>query len=75
MKIIVAALSFVFLSSVGLTTTALAGVMDGKGNCAGGMCTDRGVPCPAGTCSRMGTSMARDVKYCSAANCKGGSKR
>jgi hypothetical protein len=74
MKIFVTALSFVFLSSVVLTTTALADRMNGKGNCSGGVCTDKGVPCPAGTCSKMGTSMARDAKYCSAANCKGGSR-
>jgi hypothetical protein len=47
MKIFLTALSFVFFSSVVLTTTALAGVMDGKGNCGGGQCTDTGVPCPA----------------------------
>jgi hypothetical protein len=47
MKIFLTALSFVFFSSVVLTTTALAGVMDGKGNCGGGQCTDTGVRCPA----------------------------
>jgi hypothetical protein len=47
MKIFLTALSFVFFSSVVLTTTALAGVMDGKGNYGGGQCTDTGVPCPA----------------------------
>lgn len=26
--------------------------------------------CPPGTCSKMGTSWAQDVRYCSAANCK-----
>jgi hypothetical protein len=26
--------------------------------------------CPAGTCSKAGTSWAQDVRYCSAANCK-----
>ena len=56
------------------TTEASADRMNGKGNCSGGVCTDKGVPCPAGTCSKMGTSMARDAKYCSAANCKGGSR-
>jgi len=26
--------------------------------------------CPAGTCNRRGGTRARDVKYCSAANCR-----
>jgi hypothetical protein len=74
MKIFLTALSFVFFSSVVLPTTASAGIMDGKGNCSGGVCTNKGVPCPAGTCSKTGTSMARDVKNCSAKNCTGGSR-
>ena len=71
MKIFVTALSFVFLSSV-LPTAALAGIMNGKGNCSGGVCTDakKTVACPAGTCSRAGTQYAIDLKYCSAANCR-----
>jgi hypothetical protein len=58
------------------TTSALADRMNGKGNCSGGNCMVKanqgggGVPCPTGTCSKMGTSIAKDVKYCSAANCK-----
>jgi hypothetical protein len=74
MKIFVTALSFALLSSVVLPTAALAGIMNGKGNCSGGVCANKGVACPAGTCSKMGTSMAQDVKYCSVKNCKGGSK-
>jgi hypothetical protein len=70
MKIFIVALSLALLSSVVPTTTASAGRMDGKGNCSGGVCTDKGVLCPAGTCSRAGTPYAKDVKYCSAANCK-----
>jgi hypothetical protein len=58
--------SFALLSSVVLTTGASANQMNGKGNCTGRVCTDRGVPCPAGTCSRIGTPYARDAKYCSA---------
>jgi hypothetical protein len=68
MKIFVMALSFVFLSSVVLTTTASADRMNGKGNCSGGACTK--VTCPVGTCSKAGTSDAYDVRYCSAANCR-----
>ena len=26
--------------------------------------------CPPGTCSKVGTSWAQDIRYCSAANCK-----
>jgi hypothetical protein len=74
MKISLTALSFVFFSSVALPTTALAGVMDGKGNCGGGQCTDIGALCPVGTCSKKGTPRARDVKTCSAKNCTGGSR-
>ena len=74
MKIFVTAFSFIFLSSVILPTTALASRMDGKGNCSGGVCTDRGVICPAGTCSKKGTARAKDIKNCSPANCKGGSR-
>jgi len=29
-----------------------------------------GMRCPDGTCSKIGTPYAKDVKYCSAANCK-----
>jgi hypothetical protein len=51
------------------TTEASAdGRMTGIGNCSGGVCTK--VTCPAGTCSRAGTSNAIDVRYCSAANCR-----
>jgi hypothetical protein len=42
MKIFAIALSFVFLSSVILTTAASANRMNGKGNCSGGVCTDVG---------------------------------
>ena len=77
MKWIVPAFTAVALAILSLsapspifTTEASAGRMDGKGNCAGGVCTDKGVPCPVGTCSRMGTPYAKDVKYCSAANCR-----
>jgi hypothetical protein len=75
MKIFLVALSFVFLSSVVLTTTASADRQNGKGNCSGGICTQgtapqQGKACPAGTCSRAGTPYAQDVKYCSAANCR-----
>jgi hypothetical protein len=72
MKIFLTALSFVFFSSVVLPTTASAGIMDGKGNCSGGVCANKGVACPAGTCSKTGTSRARDIKNCSAKNCTGG---
>jgi hypothetical protein len=68
MKILVVALSFAFLGSVVLATSAFADRMNGKGNCSGGVCTK--VSCPAGTCSRLGTKEAYDVKFCSAANCK-----
>jgi hypothetical protein len=30
----------------------------------------KGMKCPDGTCSKIGTPYAKDVKYCSAANCK-----
>jgi hypothetical protein len=72
MKIL--AVAFVFLSSVVLTTAASADRMNGKGNCSGGVCAVNGVRCPAGTCSKAGAPYAKDAKYCSAANCKGGSK-
>jgi hypothetical protein len=79
MKFFVVPLSFVFfvfLSSAVLTTTASAdNRMTGIGNCSGGVCTDKGsiakgTPCPAGTCSKIGTPYAKDIKYCSAANCR-----
>ena len=51
------------------TTKAVAdGRMTGAGNCAGGTCSK--VSCPAGTCSRNGTSVAIDARYCSPANCR-----
>lgn len=68
MKNFVVALSFAFLSSVVLTTSASAGRMNGVGNCSGGTCTK--VTCPVGTCSKAGTADAYDVRYCSAKNCK-----
>ena len=72
MKSFVVALSFAFLSSVVLTTAVFsADRMNGKGNCSGGVCAEKGFQCPAGTCSKAGTQYARDAKYCSAANCKG----
>ena len=74
MKIFVMALSFALLNSVVLTTAASADRMNGKGNCSGGVCAEKGVSCPAGTCSKAGTPYAKDAKYCSAANCKGGPK-
>jgi hypothetical protein len=71
MKIFVVALSLVFLSSVVLTTTASADRQNGQGNCSGGICAKQGpAACPAGTCSKAGTPYAKDVKYCSAANCR-----
>ena len=70
MKTFVVALSLVFLSSVVLTTTASADRQNGKGNCSGGVCTQQGKACPAGTCSKAGTPYAQDVKYGSAANCR-----
>jgi hypothetical protein len=42
-------------------------VMDGKGNCGAGS-----APIRACRASKRGTPRARDVKTCSAANCKGG---
>jgi hypothetical protein len=62
MRNVVAALSFVFLSSVVLTTAASADKMNGKGNCSGGVCASQGMKCPAGTCSKAGTPYAQDVQ-------------
>jgi len=42
MKIFIVALSLAFVSSVVLTTSASADRMNGKGNCAGGVCTGGG---------------------------------
>jgi hypothetical protein len=69
MKIFAMALSFVFLSSVVFMATASADIrMSGKGNCSGGVCAK--VACPVGTCSKIGTSDAYDIRYCSKANCR-----
>jgi hypothetical protein len=57
-KIFAMVLSFGFLSSVALTTTASADSrMTGQGNCSGGAC-------------KAGTSDAYDIRYCSKANCR-----
>ena len=42
MKILAITLSVAFLSSVALTNAAFADRMNGKGNCAGGVCTGGG---------------------------------
>ena len=57
------------------TTGALADRMSGAGNCSGGVCAGKKAAgskaaCPAGTCSKAGTPYAKDISYCSAANCR-----
>jgi hypothetical protein len=42
----------------------------GEANAQGKMGSmGKGVRCPVNTCSKMGTERAKDVRYCSPANC------
>jgi hypothetical protein len=49
MRILAIAVSITFLTSMVFTTAALADRMNGKGNCAGGVCTGGGTLWNSGT--------------------------
>lgn len=54
---------------VGPATATAAGV-DSRTKMTGGNSSE----CPKGTCNMAGGTFAKDVKYCSAANCAKGKK-
>jgi hypothetical protein len=61
MKILAIALSVVFLGSMVLTTAAQANRMNGKGNCAGGVCTGGGALWSSGA-NRASTTGVKRTK-------------
>jgi len=66
----VTALTVLLAMAVGASSSAYAAVkgsMKGTDSTYGNAGKSK---CPPGTCSKMGTSWAQDVRYCSAANCK-----
>ena len=73
MKAVVTAWAFLFvaiISGSSFSTSAFAvqpGTMKGTSATYGNAGKAK---CPPGTCSKVGTSWAQDVRYCSAANCK-----
>jgi hypothetical protein len=66
------------ISAPMLSSGAYANKMNGKGSgCSDGVCMGINSPkygqkvaCPVRTCSMAGTAYARDIRNCSAANCR-----
>jgi hypothetical protein len=61
MRILAIALSIAFLSSMVWTTTASASRMNGKGNCAGGVCTGGGTLWSSGA-NRVSTTGGKTTR-------------
>lgn len=59
----------VAIAAIGILPFLFNGGANAQGGGARGA-SGKSVRCPVNTCSKIGTERAKDVRYCSAANCR-----